>query len=216
MTAPLLVHTAHIAQAMQAVHAIHAVSGLAAATSVPHPTSVGSGSISLLSGTGGATGGAKPKHAYDDFLAQLLQFLIFLANLVGAVIIAIAIIRELLVYLYQLVRNGGRSIPDKEAIRLSLGRSLALALEFQLGADILGTALDPSAQDLIVLGAVALLRTFLNYSLSREIDAEARRINEAREGLRGQEEQDKPVELEPGSGQASAMATVRRKLGESG
>ncbi len=182
-----------------AAHAVHAVSGLAAAAPTPHPTSIANGRSPVLSGAGGATGGAAPKHAYDDVLAQLLQFLIFLANLIGAVIIAIAIVRELLVYLYQLVRNGGRSIPDREAIRLSLGRSLALALEFQLGADILGTALDPSTQDIIVLGAVALLRTFLNYSLSREIDAEARRINETRQGQQGQ---DTPAE--PASGRASA------------
>jgi uncharacterized membrane protein len=54
-------------------------------------------------------------------------------------------------------------------------------LEFQLGADILGTALDPSAQDLIVLGAIILLRTFLNFSLGREIDEEARRIKTVRD-----------------------------------
>jgi uncharacterized membrane protein len=182
-----------------AAHAVHAVSGLAAAAPTPHPTSSANGRGPVL------------KHAYDDFLAQLLQFLIFVANLIGACVIAVAVVREALFYLYELVRNRGRSIPDREAIRLSLGRSLSLALEFQLGADILGTALNPSAQDLIVLGAVALLRTFLSYSLSREIAAEARRVNDARQGQQGQQGrqgQDLPVERE------SAMATVRRKLGE--
>jgi len=87
-------------------------------------------------------------------------------------------VREFLYYLMDLVRHRGHAVPDQEAIRLSLGRSLALALEFQLGADILGTALDPSLQDLLVLAAIALLRTFLNFSLGREIDAEARRIQE--------------------------------------
>jgi uncharacterized membrane protein len=197
-----------------AAHAVHAVSGLAAAAAPPHPTSSANGRGPVLSGAGGATGGAATKHAYDDVLAQLLQFLIFLANLIGACVIAVAVVREAIFYLYELARNGGRSIPDREAIRLSLGRSLSLALEFQLGADILGTALNPSAQDLIVLGAVALLRTFLSYSLSREIAAEARRINETRQAARGQGEQDTPAE--PKSGRASAMATVRRKLGESG
>ncbi len=194
-----------------AAHAVHAMSGLAAAAPTPHPTSIANGRSPALSGSGGAVGGATTKHAYDDFLAQILQFLIFLANLIGACVIAVAVVREALFYLYELVRNRGRSIPDREAIRLSLGRSLSLALEFQLGADILGTALNPSAQDLIVLGAVALLRTFLSYSLSREIAAEARRVNDARQGQQGQQGrqgQDLPVERE------SAMATVRRKLGE--
>ncbi len=194
-----------------AAHAVHAMSGLAAAAPTPHPTSIANGRSPALSGSGGAVGGATTKHAYDDFLAQILQFLIFLANLIGACVIAVAVVREALFYLYELVRNRGRSIPDREAIRLSLGRSLSLALEFQLGADILSTALNPSAQDLIVLGAVALLRTFLSYSLSREIAAEARRVNDARQGQQGQQGrqgQDLPVERE------SAMATVRRKLGE--
>jgi len=195
-----------------AAHAVHAMSGLAAAAPTPHPTSIANGRSPILSGSGGAVGGAKPPHAYDDFLAQLLQFLIFLANLIGACIIAVAVVREALFYLYELVRSRGQSISDREAIRLSLGRSLSLALEFQLGADILSTALNPSAQDLIVLGAVALLRTFLSYSLSREIAAEARRINETRQTAGGQGEQDTPAESK--SGRESAMAIVRRKLGE--
>ncbi len=207
MTVPLLVHTAHT------VHALHAVSVIAATTPIPHPTSIANGRSPVFSGSGGASGGTKPAHAYDDFLAQLLQFLIFLANLIGACIIAVAVVREALYYLYELVRNGGRSIPDKEAIRLSLGRSLSLALEFQLGADILSTALNPSAQDLIVLGAVALLRTFLSYSLSREIAAEARRVNDAQQ-VQGRRGQDAPGGHEPT--RESAIATVRRKLGESG
>jgi uncharacterized membrane protein len=156
-------------------HAPHTLTALLAAG--PHGTPTPTG-VGVFSGSGGATGGANAKPAYDDFLRQLLNLLIFLANLMGGVIIGVAIVREALYYLYQLARHGGRTVPDKEAIRLSLGRSLALALEFQLGADILGTALDPSLQDLLVLAAIALLRTFLNYSLSREIDAEARRVRE--------------------------------------
>ncbi len=152
------------------LHATHALSVHVAAS--PTPPS--------LSGISGASDHPAAKPFYDAALAGLLQVLIFLANLIGGAIIGIAIVREFLYYYYlmDLVRHRGHAVPDQEAIRLSLGRSLALALEFQLGADILGTALDPSLQDLLVLAAIALLRTFLNFSLGREIDAEARRIQE--------------------------------------
>jgi len=150
------------------LHATHALSVHVAAS--PTPPS--------LSGISGASDHPAAKPFYDAALAGLLQVLIFLANLIGGAIIGIAIVREFLYYLMDLVRHRGHAVPDQEAIRLSLGRSLALALEFQLGADILGTALDPSLQDLLVLAAIALLRTFLNFSLGREIDAEARRIQE--------------------------------------
>ncbi len=57
-------------------------------------------------------------------------------------------------------------------LRLRFGVWLALALEFQLGADILATTIAPSNSALIRLGAIALIRTFLNYFLNKEIEKE--------------------------------------------
>ncbi|MEM8614110.1 MAG: DUF1622 domain-containing protein [Cyanobacteria bacterium P01_H01_bin.105] len=59
-------------------------------------------------------------------------------------------------------------------IRLTLGSWLALGLEFQLGADILGTTVAPSFDALGQLAVIAVIRTFLNYFLSKEIETEAR------------------------------------------
>ena len=56
--------------------------------------------------------------------------------------------------------------------RLSFGSWLALALEFQLGADIVSTTINPSGQHLFQLGVVAVIRTLLNWFLAREISAE--------------------------------------------
>jgi uncharacterized membrane protein len=57
-------------------------------------------------------------------------------------------------------------------IRLCFGSWLALALEFQLGADILNTTVAPSFEALGKLGIIALIRTFLNYFLSKELETE--------------------------------------------
>jgi uncharacterized membrane protein len=57
-------------------------------------------------------------------------------------------------------------------VRLTLARFLALALEFQLGADILSTAVAPSWDAIGKLGAIAVIRTALNYFLSREMREE--------------------------------------------
>lgn len=59
-------------------------------------------------------------------------------------------------------------------IRLTLGSWLALGLEFQLGADILATTVAPSFEALVRLGAIAVIRTFLNYFLSKEIETETK------------------------------------------
>jgi len=58
-------------------------------------------------------------------------------------------------------------------VRLALGRSLALSLEFLLGADILRTAVEPSWDEIGRLAAIAAIRTALNYFLQREIANEA-------------------------------------------
>lgn len=67
-----------------------------------------------------------------------------------------------------------------EAIRLHLGRWLSMALEFQLAADIVATTVNPNGETLIQLAAVALIRTFLNVFLAREIAQE--RAEESRAG----------------------------------
>lgn len=70
----------------------------------------------------------------------------------------------------------GRRLPQRPSnrARLTFGSWLALALEFQLGADIVSTTISPSTAHLIQLGVIAVIRTFLNVFLSREIEAEER------------------------------------------
>lgn len=62
---------------------------------------------------------------------------------------------------------------ETEYIRLQLGRWLALALEFELGADILRTAIAPTWGEIGQLAAIATIRTLLNYFLQKEIDRAA-------------------------------------------
>ena len=67
-------------------------------------------------------------------------------------------------------RAAARQSFDFTRSRLRLGRHLALALEYQLAADILATAFSPSWEQLGKLAAVAAIRTGLNFFLSLEIE----------------------------------------------
>ena len=58
--------------------------------------------------------------------------------------------------------------------RLTFASWLAMALEFQLGADIVSTTTSPSERNLLQLALVAVIRTFLNVFLAREIETEQR------------------------------------------
>lgn len=64
-----------------------------------------------------------------------------------------------------------RELPFSE-LRLCFGSWLALALEFQLGSDIIATTVSPSFESLGLLAAITLIRTFLNYFLTKELEHE--------------------------------------------
>lgn len=65
------------------------------------------------------------------------------------------------------------------AARLSFARYLALALELQLGADVLSTAVAPSWDQIGKLGAIAVIRTALNYFLHQELTEETKENHHA-------------------------------------
>ncbi len=67
----------------------------------------------------------------------------------------------------------GRNVEeDRKLLRHMLGYYLLLGLEILIAADIIDTLMKPSVQDLIVLGAIVLIRTIVSYSLNSELKSE--------------------------------------------
>jgi uncharacterized membrane protein len=52
---------------------------------------------------------------------------------------------------------------------LPYGRWLVAGLTFQLAADIIGTSIAPSWEEVGKLGAIAVIRTFLDFFLERDL-----------------------------------------------
>ena len=68
--------------------------------------------------------------------------------------------------------------PMHTYFRMIFGGWLVVALEFQLAADIVGTIVSPTTAHLIELGAIAVIRTFLNYFLGKELSEEHQVLRE--------------------------------------
>jgi uncharacterized membrane protein len=66
--------------------------------------------------------------------------------------------------------RGDTPPPRGRSVFLTLGRYLLLGLEFTLAADVVRTAIAPSWNDIGKLAAIAVIRTFLNYFLERDIE----------------------------------------------
>jgi uncharacterized membrane protein len=96
----------------------------------------------------------------------------------------LTVLYGLLATIRQFLPRLGRSLPERPSnrARLTFASWLALALEFQLGADVVSTTTAPSQANLIQLGVVAVIRTFLNIFLGREIEVEQRIEREAASG----------------------------------
>jgi uncharacterized membrane protein len=64
------------------------------------------------------------------------------------------------------------TVPDAyKQFKTHLGKMLILALEFMVAADIIRTvALDQSLNNVLILGLLVSIRTFLSWSLSVEIE----------------------------------------------
>jgi uncharacterized membrane protein len=58
----------------------------------------------------------------------------------------------------------------RKAIWRRFGVWLLLGLEFALAADIITSVISPTWQDIGELGAIAVIRTFLNYFLEHDLE----------------------------------------------
>jgi len=65
--------------------------------------------------------------------------------------------------------RGANICQPRELIRHHLGSYLLLGLEILVAADIILTVLEPSLEELAILGGLVVVRTVINYSLNREL-----------------------------------------------
>jgi uncharacterized membrane protein len=110
----------------------------------------------------------------EQTVVAAVQWLKLGIESIGALIICIGVVMTL----YQLAAHFRDKKPGNfNRVRLTFGKYLTLALEFQLGGDILSTAIAPSWEQIGKLAAVAAIRTLLNYFLTKEL-AEERKNEE--------------------------------------
>lgn len=118
----------------------------------------------------------------EEAIRTAVDFVVPVVEAIGATVIIVGVLVSFAAYVLSELRI--RPAPY-EQVRLQLGRFLALGLEFQLASDILSTAVSPSFAEIGKLGAIATIRTVLNYFLAQELRQE--RESEQRRRERGGE-----------------------------
>ena len=94
----------------------------------------------------------------------------FLIEAVAVVVVAYGAL-EAFVRLLGLAARPSTSHGARKEIWRRFATWLLLGLEFELAADIIGSVISPSWMDIGELAAIAVIRTFLNFFLERDIEA---------------------------------------------
>lgn len=105
----------------------------------------------------------------EDLLKPFLGSLAFGIDIAVGVVIAISVIRGFIMYVRLLRRSPLEQSREEEGIKQYVGNGLILALDLEVGSDIIRTILAPSESDLISLVVIVAIRITLSWSLSRDI-----------------------------------------------
>ena len=114
-----------------------------------------------------------------EWLRALTEFFVPLIDLMALIIIATGTVQAFV----NSIRVALSHPEDHRAARsvwMHYSRWLVAGLTFQLAADIIETSITPSWDDIGRIGAIAVIRTFLNYFLERD-QHEIRELQRARD-----------------------------------
>jgi len=106
------------------------------------------------------------KRAFEYFEGAFISVFSSLFNIVGSLLIIYGGLRAIsgVIQIEVLKKNY-----SYQHVRKELTNKIVFGLEFFIAADVLETVLNPSQEDLLLLGTVVLIRTVLGYFLSKEV-----------------------------------------------
>ena len=102
---------------------------------------------------------------------MLTQFLNLLATIISVISLLIVTYGAIISFIInELKRITGAYTPTNiRKLRAVFGTYLLLGLEFLIASDILKTVLEPTMNELIILGGIVVVRTILSVFLNKEI-----------------------------------------------
>jgi len=106
---------------------------------------------------------------FEEMFKHFAGIVAVLVEAAAATIIMLGAAEALIgVFRYYAKRQSGTGV--RKNIWLRFGVWLLLGLEFELAADVVRTAISPTWTDLGQLASIAVIRTFLNYFLEKDLE----------------------------------------------
>ena len=105
-------------------------------------------------------------HGYEEILELIASISIITLELIGILIVIIGAFKSIALNASKFISKHHRNI------KIDLANSLALGLEFKMGAEIIKTVLVRDLQELIILAFIIALRAALTVLIHWEIKTE--------------------------------------------
>lgn len=102
----------------------------------------------------------------EHWIGIIVPEIIGIIELIGIFVIVVGSLKAFYQYLCTFFKN------EHFPIKLTLGNSLALGLEFKMGAEILKTVVIRSKEEIFMLGAIIVLRALLSILIHFEVKSE--------------------------------------------
>jgi len=102
----------------------------------------------------------------ESALARILSYIIPVVEACGALVVILGVGRAIVAYVRSYFSHGRIPVAP---MRVQLGQSMVVGLEFQVAADVLRTAANPTWDDVLFLGVLIGVRSVLNFLLEWEL-----------------------------------------------
>ncbi len=116
----------------------------------------------------------------EEVFKEFAGYIALIMEIVAALLIGYGAV-EAVIGLFRPGHDPIRPLAGKKSTWVRFGVWLLLGLEFELAADIVRTAISPTWAQIGQLASIAVIRTFLNYFLEKDIEkyAESPHASEA-------------------------------------
>ncbi len=105
----------------------------------------------------------------EEWLIHLTEGAVVVINAFALVVVLYGTV-EAFAAAVRIVVAGPIPEDDRSLIWLRFGRWLVAGLTFQLAADIIETSISPNWEEIGRFAAIAVIRTFLNYFVNRDME----------------------------------------------
>ena len=103
---------------------------------------------------------------FESIVEMIVPEIIGIIELMGIIVIVVGSLKAFCMYAVSIIRHA------HYPIKLSLGNALALGLEFKMGAEILKTVTIRTLNEIMILGAIIVLRALLSILIHYEVKNE--------------------------------------------